>query len=186
MASTRLQHLRTAAGSRLPGLRGIKYDLTGHLSRKVEYIQNGLIPLLATVLADIDSCPSNACDDELTYAQVAQVLCVIAHGRVLLRPYQLCVMLIVGIRRSVLCPAAAGIGCFAKTDFYPPDTSLLQNCPGHLEMPKCCCRQSSPLQHWAMAAGSKAGRFVVFENLHLVFWKHHWKRWQYGGLSAGL
>ncbi|KIW99442.1 uncharacterized protein Z518_11181 [Rhinocladiella mackenziei CBS 650.93] len=95
MASTRrvpssLQDLKTAAGTprQLPALKRIKYDLTGHLSRKVEYIQHGLVPTLAKILTDTETQPTSGpaaaaakptLEDELTFTQVAQVLCVIAH-----------------------------------------------------------------------------------------------------------
>lgn len=96
MASTRLanfalQDLHAAAGTpaQLQVLRTIKYDLTGHLSRKLECIHNGLIPLLAKVLASITTRLTSTSgiavrlehDDELVFTQVSQLVCVIAHGQ---------------------------------------------------------------------------------------------------------
>lgn len=88
MASTRharsaLLDLRAAVGSsaQLEVLRNIKYDLTGHLSRKADYVQNGLVPLLASLLDDSPSDNQHpAPEHELMFTQVAQLLCVIAHG----------------------------------------------------------------------------------------------------------
>ncbi len=91
LAKSALQDLDAAAGtpSQLRILKTIKYDLTGHLSRKVEYIHNGLIPSLATLLSALATSPASTPGvaatpphvDELALTQVAQVLCVIAHGQ---------------------------------------------------------------------------------------------------------
>lgn len=92
MASTRLArsalhdlNVASNPSDQLRALKSIKCDLTGHLSRKVEYIHNGLVPQLASTLADIGaSIPSAATslepEKESVLTQAAQVLCVIAHG----------------------------------------------------------------------------------------------------------
>jgi hypothetical protein len=82
-----LQELRSSLHTRAQStaLKKIKCELSGHVSRKVEYIQHGLIPLLADLLHEppteqvtVSAQPSQ--DDEQTFTQVAQLLCVIAHG----------------------------------------------------------------------------------------------------------
>lgn len=81
-----LEELRGASdiSAQSAALKKVKYELTGHLSRKIEYIHHGLILSLARTLADVaashgDSQPGQL--EELAYTQVAQVLCVIAHGK---------------------------------------------------------------------------------------------------------
>ncbi|KAL2420142.1 hypothetical protein ABEF95_008095 [Exophiala dermatitidis] len=79
-----LQELRAAADGPLSALRRIKNDLTGHSSRKAEYIRNGLVPALAEVM--LPRLPSSEAasskleaDEELIFAQISQIWCVIAH-----------------------------------------------------------------------------------------------------------
>lgn len=95
-----LHDLRSATdhGAWLSALKRVKYDLSGHLCRKVDSIKNGLIPLLAEILANSTAQKSTAGavnstseqEDEVLFTQVAQVLCVIAHGMRILLPV-LCV-----------------------------------------------------------------------------------------------
>ncbi|KIX99203.1 uncharacterized protein Z520_04779 [Fonsecaea multimorphosa CBS 102226] len=88
LARSALQDLTAAEGSsaQLQALKRIKYDLTGHVSRKVEYIQNGLLPQLAKILADVATQQTGLAagdahleHEELLTTQAAQILCVIAH-----------------------------------------------------------------------------------------------------------
>ncbi|KAK5194082.1 hypothetical protein LTR99_005687 [Exophiala xenobiotica] len=79
-----LHDLRAAAdtSAHLQALRKIKNELSGHLSRKIEYIHNGLIHLLAKSLASLVTTLGNAQptdDDELTCTHAAQLLYLIAH-----------------------------------------------------------------------------------------------------------
>ncbi|KIW92988.1 uncharacterized protein Z519_06837 [Cladophialophora bantiana CBS 173.52] len=88
LARSALQDLTAADGSsgQLQALKRIKCDLTGHVSRKIEYIQHGLIPQLTKILADVGTQQSALAgadaqpeQNELVTTQVAQILCVIAH-----------------------------------------------------------------------------------------------------------
>ncbi|OAP57841.1 hypothetical protein AYL99_08579 [Fonsecaea erecta] len=88
LARSALQDLTAAEGpsASLQALRRIKCDLTGHVSRKIEYIQNGLIPQLSKILADVatqqaalPAGDTHLEQEELLTAQAAQILCVIAH-----------------------------------------------------------------------------------------------------------
>ncbi|KAK4947373.1 hypothetical protein LTR10_013741 [Elasticomyces elasticus] len=79
-----LEALRGASdiSAQSAALKKVKYELSGHLSRKIEYISHGLIPSLAQTLLGLstrhaDSQPGQ--DEELGCTQVAQILCVIAH-----------------------------------------------------------------------------------------------------------
>jgi len=62
--------------SRVAHLKKIKHDLTGHVSRKAESLDSGLIPLLADLL-------HTSQDNGQVYAHVAQILSILAHGRFL-------------------------------------------------------------------------------------------------------
>ncbi|KIW79247.1 hypothetical protein Z517_05859 [Fonsecaea pedrosoi CBS 271.37] len=88
LARSALQDLAAADqfSAQLQALKRIKYDLTGHVSRKVEYIQNGFIPQLAKILADaaaqlatLNAGDAHPEEVELVTTQAAQILCVIAH-----------------------------------------------------------------------------------------------------------
>ncbi|EXJ93331.1 hypothetical protein A1O1_01723 [Capronia coronata CBS 617.96] len=86
-ALRRLQELRAAGESPLLALKTIKNDLTGHASRKVEYIGAGLTLALAEILSDIlagmpatgSTSPEPKPEDEMVFTQIAQITCVIAH-----------------------------------------------------------------------------------------------------------
>ncbi|OCT45545.1 armadillo repeat protein [Cladophialophora carrionii] len=88
LARSELQDLESATepAARLQVLKRIKGIVTGHLSHKLEFVQNGLIPQLANVLADVaqrgfDADVPTQLDEqqESLLTQVAQVLSVIAH-----------------------------------------------------------------------------------------------------------
>ncbi|KAJ9602010.1 hypothetical protein H2200_013569 [Cladophialophora chaetospira] len=89
LARSGLQDLTSASGSaaQLQALKKVKGILTGHLSRKVEYIQNGLIPHLAVILADVaarQDLDANVLTplDQLQHSlltQVTQVLSILSH-----------------------------------------------------------------------------------------------------------
>ena len=78
----------TGPSAQLQALKRVKCILTGHLSRKIESIQNGLVPQLAKILADVAEQRDFEVDvltrldqqQESLLTQVAQVLSVIAHG----------------------------------------------------------------------------------------------------------
>lgn len=72
-------HLADNGIARLAQLKKIKHDLTGHVSRKADALNNGLISLIADVLNDVKQ-SSIRHEDELIYTQTAQVLAVVAHG----------------------------------------------------------------------------------------------------------
>ena len=79
-----LEALRGASNisAQSAALKKVKYELSGHLSRKIEYIHHGLIPSLAQTLAHVASRDADAQlgqEEELGCTQVAQILCVIAH-----------------------------------------------------------------------------------------------------------
>ncbi|KIW12265.1 hypothetical protein PV08_09541 [Exophiala spinifera] len=59
-------------------LKKIKYELSGHSSRKADFVHNGLIHLLDKSLAGLVVTPRTD-ENELTLTHTAQVLCVIAH-----------------------------------------------------------------------------------------------------------
>lgn len=69
-------HLLSDNPSRIAHLKKIKHDLTGHVSRKAESLNNGLIPLLADLL-------HKSQHHDQVYAHVAQILSILAHGRFL-------------------------------------------------------------------------------------------------------
>ena len=85
-----MQELESANGPsvQLQALKSIKSDLNGHLSRKTEYVQNGLIPQLARILANVAAQPSpdNGASTqleqkwELLLVQTVQIICIIAAG----------------------------------------------------------------------------------------------------------
>jgi len=71
----------TDTRAQINALRRVKNELTGHRSRKVEYIQNGVIPAVTkTLVSGTASTLEDAEDVELVTVQAATVLCVIAHG----------------------------------------------------------------------------------------------------------
>ncbi|KAJ9643804.1 uncharacterized protein PV06_09019 [Exophiala oligosperma] len=59
-------------------LKRIKYEVSGHLSRKIDYVHHGLLHLLDKALADFIVTPPTD-DNDLIFTHAAQVLCVIAH-----------------------------------------------------------------------------------------------------------
>lgn len=61
-------------------LKRIKYEVSGHLSRKIDYVHHGLLHLLDKALADFIVTPPTD-DNDLIFTHAAQVLCVIAHGK---------------------------------------------------------------------------------------------------------
>lgn len=138
-----LHDLRAAAdtSAHLQALRQIKNELSGHLSRKIEYIHNGLIHLLANSLASLvatlgNAQPSN--DDELTCTHVAQLLYLIAHGR--LSVIIMVRVLTPSIRRAGICTAHPRNRCLAKPRLVPPAGPLLKDRAGGIKMPQCHCR----------------------------------------------
>ncbi len=84
-----VQDLYSAVGfsAQLQALKSVKGVLTGHLSRKLEYIQNGLVPHVAEILAEVaaqrdeDAAEATALDhlQESLLTQVAQILAVLSH-----------------------------------------------------------------------------------------------------------
>ncbi|EXJ80042.1 hypothetical protein A1O3_08328 [Capronia epimyces CBS 606.96] len=87
-------HELSVAGDRPSlALKRIKNELTGHSLRKIEYIRNGTVPalteILFNVLAELQTTGATAPkpEDEDTFAQIAQIFCVIAHeGPSLVQP----------------------------------------------------------------------------------------------------
>ncbi|KIW28899.1 uncharacterized protein PV07_04754 [Cladophialophora immunda] len=81
LARSAVQDLTAAdeSSAQLKALKRIKGDLTGHVSRKIEYIQNGLIPHLAKLLADVATQQAALEQEQLVTTQAAQILCVVAH-----------------------------------------------------------------------------------------------------------
>ena len=71
----------------MQALKGVKGVLTGHLSRKLEYIQNGLVSRIAEILADIAAQQDHEAavltpldqEQESLLTQVAQVLTILSH-----------------------------------------------------------------------------------------------------------
>lgn len=92
----------TAAVSQV--LKKIKYELSGHLARKVDYIRHGLIRLLDKSLADLVVTPPTD-DNELAFTHVAQVLCIIAHGTATQTTLRSSAVTNNMCRRPLLCPA---------------------------------------------------------------------------------
>ena len=90
LARATLKDLESA--NDLPGrvdvLRRIKIDLNGHLSRKIDYVVQGLLPQLADTLALVPAKRSNEARPatrlgqqyEALLTQVVQILCIIVHG----------------------------------------------------------------------------------------------------------
>lgn len=67
-------HLLSDNASRIAHLKKVKHDLTGHVSRKADALNNGLIPLLAELL-------HNSQHHDQVYIHASQILAVLAHGR---------------------------------------------------------------------------------------------------------
>ena len=90
LARATLQDLETANGLlvQLQILKRIKIELNGHLSRKIEYLQYGLLPRLAHILAHIGAHQTfqsgvtgqDGHQHELLLTQVVQLLCILVHG----------------------------------------------------------------------------------------------------------
>ncbi|KAK5044995.1 hypothetical protein LTR84_010143 [Exophiala bonariae] len=64
--------LLTDNPSRIAHLKKIKHDLTGHVSRKADALNNGLIPLIADLL-------QSSQNNDQVYSHAAQILALLAH-----------------------------------------------------------------------------------------------------------
>jgi hypothetical protein len=90
LASVVLQDLASVAGlsEQALVLRKIKTEITGHTARKVEYIQDGLVSHLASILAGVvaehgyDAAATTRPDPQIesTLTHISQLLGVIANG----------------------------------------------------------------------------------------------------------